>query len=326
MTTIIDPEPHIAPWSFDGGPTNPLPTLPKRETERTGHLFKGCEYPNPVRNTKASKAELCPACTLLREKVSAEVSIWRQIQEAKAQTWRKGEHDTDPDAEPVTVVIATPTVEAAGMTPKPAAVKGGATVKQVDFLTDLYRELAPNGDAAAARARAEAMTFDQAKAKITELIPKRDAARAERKTNTVAPRAALNGSAEVPDGYYAIPCVDQDGNDLAFYRVTSSAKWGKSVQSVIGGHTDTFVSRRNVAGILHRIATATYTRPDEQHFTDEDGTAHVIPGGETYTGPDAAAMRYADNNVRCMRCNTKLTNLTSRTEGIGPVCATKGMM
>lgn len=326
MTTVIDPDPTLAPYSFDGGPKLPAYRLSNRDTERTGHLFKGCEYPIAKPDNKRTKAEPCPECAALQEKVQAEVRVWRAIQEEKAKTWRFDHYTDDPEATtPVAVVIPTTEVVAAGMTPKPEATRNGATVKQVAFLVDLYRDImtgATDEQVEAARTRAEAMTFEQAKAKISELIPKRDAARAERKANAIVPEKA-QPKGEVPDGYYALPIFGESFNDLAFYRVTSSPKWGKSVQMVIGGHTDTYVPRRNVPGILARIAEATYTRPDEQHFTDEDGNAHVIPGGETYTGPDAAAMCYADHNVRCMRCNTKLTNLTSRTEGIGPVCATK---
>lgn len=97
---------------------------------------------------------------------------------------------------------------------------------------------------------------------------------------------------EVADGYYAIE--SSGDNDLVFYRVTSSDKWGKSVQMLVGGHPDTFVRRASVAGILARIAA------------------------------DAeAGKRFADEFGTCCRCNRTLTDETSRAAGMGPECRSK---
>lgn len=96
----------------------------------------------------------------------------------------------------------------------------------------------------------------------------------------------------VPAGYYALPSTGD--NDLVFYRVTHNAKWGVSVQQIVGGHADRFVARRNVPGIVERIA------------------ADVTGAGK----------RYADEIGCCYRCNRTLTDDESRARGIGPVCAT----
>lgn len=98
---------------------------------------------------------------------------------------------------------------------------------------------------------------------------------------------------DVPDGYYAIESSGQ--NDLAFYAVTHSDRYGISVKMVVGGHVDTFVRRNAVAGIVERIAA------------DVDG----------------AAKRYADEIGNCYRCNRTLTDETSRALGIGPTCRNK---
>lgn len=96
-------------------------------------------------------------------------------------------------------------------------------------------------------------------------------------------------SVDVPDGYYAI--VSTGDNDLAFYRVKHSDRWGVSVSLVVGGHSDQFVRRAAVAGILSRIAD----------------------------DPEAAK-RYADEIGCCYRCNRTLTDEESRRLGIGPTC------
>lgn len=95
---------------------------------------------------------------------------------------------------------------------------------------------------------------------------------------------------DVADGYYAIESTGD--NDLVFYRVTSSEKWGRSVQMIVGGHADTYVARKAVPGILARIAA-----------------------------DEGAAKRYADEIGNCYRCNRTLTDEASRAAGIGPVCA-----
>lgn len=40
----------------------------------------------------------------------------------------------------------------------------------------------------------------------------------------------------------------------------------------------------------------------------------------TYTGPEGAALRYADELQHCTRCNRHLTDATSRKFGLGPDC------
>lgn len=105
-----------------------------------------------------------------------------------------------------------------------------------------------------------------------------------------ATRTPSSASVDVPDGYYAIESTGH--NDLAFYAVSHSDRYGISVKMVVGGHVDSFVRRQNVAGIVERIAA------------DVDG----------------AAKRYADEIGNCYRCNRTLTDETSRALGIGPTC------
>lgn len=97
----------------------------------------------------------------------------------------------------------------------------------------------------------------------------------------------------VPEGHYAIASTGT--NDLAFYRVDHSEKWGISLKLIVGGKPDMFVRRANIAGILERIAA------------DIEG----------------ARKRYADEFTRCYRCNRQLTDKTSRELGIGPECRSK---
>lgn len=135
----------------------------------------------------------------------------------------------------------------------------------------------------------------------------------------VAAPAPAPQVAPIPDGRYAIASTGD--NDLVFYRLTTSEKWGRSVQMIVGGHLDTYVARKNVAGILARIVADTYARP-ERVETDEAGP-YTIPAG-SFAGPEGAALRFADEIGRCARCNRHLTDRQSRLDGIGPVCITKG--
>lgn len=106
------------------------------------------------------------------------------------------------------------------------------------------------------------------------------------------PAPVARPSVDVPDGYYAI--ASTGSNDLAFYRVKHSDKWGISLSLVVGGHSDMFVARKNIAGIVERIAA------------------------------DAgAAKRYADEIGSCYRCNKTLTDDESRRLGIGPTCRSR---
>lgn len=98
---------------------------------------------------------------------------------------------------------------------------------------------------------------------------------------------------DVPDGYYAIESTGR--NDLAFYRVTHSDRYGISVKTVVGGHPEMWVRRNALAGIVERIAA------------DVAG----------------AAKRYADEIGSCYICNRELTDEESRRLGIGPVCRNK---
>lgn len=197
-----------------------------------------------------------------------------------------------------------------------------ATHKQMAFLKKLFTERSTNESAAALREgllvayKAGQLTVKMASASIDLLLNDE----AFKPIRAAAPERTYEAeiAAEVPDGRYAIASTGD--NDLVFYRVSSSAKWGKSVQMIVGGHLDTFVSRRNVPGILHRIATDSYDRP-EQHDHDEQG-AYTIPAGQ-YTGPEGAALRFADEIKSCSRCNRTLTDRQSRLDGIGPVCITK---
>lgn len=106
-------------------------------------------------------------------------------------------------------------------------------------------------------------------------------------TDTAA--AAPTSSVDVPDGYYAI--VSTGSNDLAFYRVKHSDRWGVSVSLVVGGHADSYAARKAIPSILARIAA----------------------------DPEAAK-RYADEIGCCYRCNRTLTDEESRRQGIGPTC------
>jgi len=199
---------------------------------------------------------------------------------------------------PDTIPASTP-----APAPAPRPTTNTATPKQMAFLKSLFAERTGNPaamtlrDGLLAAYRSGGLTAKVASAGIDMLLTDPNF-----KADPKAPKVDYTVSA-VADGYYAVP--SSGDNDLAFYRVTSSEKWGQSVQLIVGGHADQYVRRAAVKGILDRILSATYTR--------SDGSEHV--------GPDAAGLRYADEIGTCYRCNRTLTDEASRAAGIGPVCA-----
>jgi hypothetical protein len=100
---------------------------------------------------------------------------------------------------------------------------------------------------------------------------------------------------QVPSGRYAI--TSGGDNDLAFYKVdwpTDGPYAGQVfVKLVVGGHADTRVPRKLVAGVLERIAAV---------------------------GPAEAMSRYGRELGYCGRCGRHLTDEESRAYGLGPKC------
>lgn len=110
-------------------------------------------------------------------------------------------------------------------------------------------------------------------------------------TAATEPEVETAADVEVPDGHYAIDSTGD--NDLAFYRVDNGGRYGVSVRLIVGGHSDSWVVRRNVPGIIARIAAA---------------------------GVETARQRYAAEIGSCWVCNRTLTDEESRRLGIGPDC------
>lgn len=147
-----------------------------------------------------------------------------------------------------------------------------------------------------------------------------------------APTAPATGAprggawTEVPDGRYAVPSATGN-NDLDFFLVSTAGEdegeWAgmRRVERIIGGDRDAPVKGLARRAALEAIRDASYVTGAVE-VTMPDGVTGTIPARDL-TGPDAAAIRYADEFTRCGKCNRSLTDLTSRINGIGPVCITK---
>lgn len=264
---------EFAPFS----PTNfPLPTMLSQSSRKaTGHLFTECPAVDLVEK-KGTKVQACPVCLDLFRQIGA-----RQAAEQRAfdEVWA---------ASPGQPVFIT---EVPAPKPAEAPAERMATKGQFDLLKAMFSERRVSEVAQALRTallaehKAGRLTFKLASQGIDALkeIPRDGKA-------SPAPTAP---QADVADGYYAI--TSTGSNDLAFYRVTSSEKWGKSVQLIVGGHADQFVRRAAVAGILARIAA------------------------DPEAGP-----RYGQEIGQCCACNRTLTDEESRRLGIGPKCRAGG--
>ncbi len=195
-----------------------------------------------------------------------------------------------------------------------------ATEKQLGWLKTLFAERAAS-EAAQAIRTALLGAYKTGTLSATAASQAIDAVKLIDRDPKAAPVPAASTVA-VPDGRYAIaPVHAEDIDDLVFYSVETSEKWGRSVKQIIGGDNDRYVARKLVASVLARIDADTYARPT-QHGHDDDGD-YTLPAG-TFSGAEGAALRYADHFTRCGRCNRQLTNRQSRLDGIGPVCITKG--
>jgi hypothetical protein len=167
-----------------------------------------------------------------------------------------------------------------------------ASEKQRSFVQSLLGDIEPSADAAARRfAEIEADgTFESVRA-TSRLI---DSLLADARAVRAAKRARPQGQAQdtMPEpGYYAVDYQDV----LRFYRVAE----GK-------GRWD---GRR----FLNRY------RSDYQ---DRVGRAEREASVEAILAdPDAAAMRFARETVRCFLCGRRLTDAVSRARGTGPDCA-----
>lgn len=219
---------------------------------------------------------------------------------------------------------------ATGSAPNPV------TAKQIDYLKRLFAERAGNADAMTLRDgllaayRTGGLTSKVASATIKMLTEDDNfkAPAAAAAPATTAPASTPRGGAwaNVPDGRYAVTSATGN-NDLDFFLVYTSDEEGdwfgmRKVERIIGGNPNVPVNGQGRRAALEAIVAATYVR-EATEVTLEDGTTGVIPARDL-TGPEAAAVCYADEFTRCGRCNRSLTDLSSRIAGIGPVCITKG--
>jgi hypothetical protein len=157
-----------------------------------------------------------------------------------------------------------------------------------------------------------------------------DALKALPKNTASAPAATstVKGGAheDIADGYYAVPSLSGN-NDLDFLLVSTEEKEGewkgfRRVTRIVGGNNYYKVTGAARREALKAIREATYVA-DPREVTLDDGTPVTLPARDL-TGPDAAALRYADEIGACRICNRNLTRIESRMAGIGPVCAGKG--
>lgn len=245
-------------------------------------------------------------------------------------------------ADPV-VTAATPPATPApafrtGATDAPAAAAKPVTAPQITYLKKLFAERTGNADAMTLRDgllaayKAGGLTSKVASATIKMLTeddnfkPAKVAAPVAETTATEAPVKVRGGAwAGVPDGRYAVHSATGT-NDLDFYLVSTSDEEGdwfgfRRVERVIGGNADAAVKGTARRAALEAIEAATY-EVEARTITLDDGSTGVIPA-RSASGPEAAGLRYADEIGRCVRCNRHLTDLTSRINGIGPVCITK---
>lgn len=265
-------------------------TINRRQTtqgirKQSGHLFYDCTEPHKLPKGQNGWAAPCPSCR----------TEWKAMGAAAAPA---------PQAAPEALQAPAPSF-AAPAAPAPAAPAAR-----------------PNKFAGACKdcgQRVEAEAGSLAKGPAGWEIRHIGGCPAAPATPApAAPTAPAAPAPAIPEGRYAI--ASSGDNDLVFYKVETSERWGTSVRMVVGGRVDTYVARRNIAGILARIASDSYARP-EQDGHDEDGD-YTLPAG-SFAGPEGAALRYADEIGSCGRCGRHLTDRQSRLDGIGPVCITK---
>lgn len=103
--------------------------------------------------------------------------------------------------------------------------------------------------------------------------------------------------ADIEAGFYATPCRTGN-NDLDFWKVRVSGKGYRSVARVIGG------------GDAKSPRLVEITNPEQRKAL----------GAILRAGIDEAANTYADNEQRCKRCGSHLTDDESRAARMGPVC------
>lgn len=218
---------------------------------------------------------------------------------------------------------------ATGSAPNPV------TAKQIDYLKRLFAERTGNADAMTLRNgllaayKAGGLTSKVASATIKMLTEDENFKPVRAAAPATSPASAPRGGAwaNVPDGRYAVESATGN-NDLDFFLVSTAGEdegeWAgmRRVERVIGGNADAPVKGQARRAALEAIVAATYTAPARE-VTLEDGTTGIIPARDA-SGAEGAALRYADEIGRCIRCNRHLTDLTSRINGLGPVCILKG--
>jgi len=117
-------------------------------------------------------------------------------------------------------------------------------------------------------------------------------------------------SLHLDEGRYA---VEIDGK-LRFFSVTEGkGRWAGRhfVNEVIGGQQDKSTTREVALAARKAILADVYDRPANEEWGIEAGR---------FTGPEGAALRYADEIGRCVLCNRHLTDPISRQTGMGPDC------
>lgn len=108
---------------------------------------------------------------------------------------------------------------------------------------------------------------------------------------------------DLPDGYYAIPCIStESGNDLTFFRLSTNKgvvnpanKGRRHINQVVGGHGDTA-------------------------YVSAEWARKAVETLRAFGVDDAAAL-YGQKLGHCGRCGRTLTDEESRARGIGPTCA-----
>jgi len=184
----------------------------------------------------------------------------------------------------------------------------GPTERQVAFARELADEIARLRPESAGNTYVlidyvrNAATVGVASRRIDALIANRDQARvyarvAARGSQARQPRSAnpqINRHG-IPDGFYAIDGSHFPFNrqPIRFFAVVTRRDGCVRVREVIGGHLDRY--------------HATGTAQNVLDYINEDGFVN-------------AAARYAHEIGRCYVCNTRLTDATSRSLGIGPDC------
>lgn len=184
------------------------------------------------------------------------------------------------------VPAASPTVPAFAGRPRSS---GGATEKQVKFLTDLLNRKVHNFTDLDVNAVDKAV----ASRLIQTLL---DCADRPRETITSSAPAGTK-LPDVAAGWYAIDGTD--GRETRFYRVDrpTAGRWAGRTFLKVQSSDDFWPVRdtREVERVLLEIAM----------------------------DPVAAGKRYGVEIGRCCRCNRTLTDDESRAAGIGPICRDK---